>query len=161
MQKTKHLIIAFMAVCLIMLSACSGLRPYKNTMEKNLLVRTKTDSGSFFTSVKSRVDIYAVDDACKLTYQGTINLKNKEVPIGIPNSSPTYLDFVFSSSNFLANARGSTAFNVYLTPRSGHEYLAEASYLEGIYNVIIKEKKIGSSNMEELELKDCRPKQPL
>jgi hypothetical protein len=160
MQKTEYLVIAFMAVCLIMLSACSGLRPYANTMEKNLLVRTKTDSGSFFTSVKSRVDIYAVDDACKLTYLGTIDLKKKEVPIGILNSSPTYLDFVFSKSNFLANASGSTSFDVYLTPRSGYEYLAEASYLEGIYDVTIKEKKIGSNTMKELEMKDCLPDEP-
>lgn len=158
MQKTKSLIMAFTALWLIMMSGCSGLRPYKNAMEKNLLVRTKTDSGSFFTSVKSRVDIYAVDDTCQLTYQGTINLKNQEVPIGLPNSRPTYLDFVFSSSNFLANARGSTAFDVYLTPRSGFQYLAEASYLDGIYNVVIKERKTGSNKTEELEHKSCRPK---
>ncbi|MGD9367601.1 MAG: hypothetical protein PVH87_18015 [Desulfobacteraceae bacterium] len=159
MQKTNHLFIAILALCLILLNACSGLHAYKNTMEKNLLVKTKTDSGSFFTSVKARVDIYAVDDTCKLTYLGTINLKNKEVPIGLPNSSPTYLDFVFSSSNFLANARGSTAFDVYLTPRSGYEYLAEASYLDGIYNVVIKERKTGSNQTKELEHKDCRPQQ--
>jgi hypothetical protein len=159
LQKTNYLFIAFLAACLILLNACSGLHAYKNTMEKNLLVKTKTDSGSFFTSVKARLDIYAVDDACRITYQGTINLGKKEIPVGIPNNSPIYLDFVFSNSSFLANTSGSTNFDVCLTPRSGYEYIAESNYLDGIYNVVIKERKIGSNKTEELEHKYCRPKQ--
>ena len=97
-------------------------------------------------------------DACKNNYQGTVNLNKKRVSVGIPNEGASYLNFVFLRSGFLSNSSGSSAFDVYFTPRNGCEYLAEVSYLDGIYDVIIKEKRIGSNQMKELVPKDCRPR---
>ncbi len=156
-MKRLSLIVAALVLALLA-GGCSGIFPYKNDLDKNLTVRTKTDSGSFFTSVKARVDIYSVDDACKVTYRGTVDLKRPEVAIGLPAGSPNYLDFVFSSSSFLANAKGSTGFDLFFVTRPGHEYVAEASYVDGIYDVILKERKNGSNKLRELDFGECRPK---
>lgn len=150
------------ALALVLLLAtalgCSGLHPYKNNLDKNLVVRTKTASGSILTKVKARIDIYTVDDACDISYRGTVDLQRPEVAVGLPASGATYLNFVFSSSSFLAGAQGTTGFDTYLTTRPGYEYLAEASYVDGIYDVIFKEKKVGGNQLRELDYGECNPK---
>ena len=150
-------LLAFTA-CALLLSGCSGIFPYQNHLEKNLSVRTKTDSGSLFTSIKARVDVYTVDDACQLTYQGSVDLDRKEVPIGLPQNRKAYLDFIFSHSGFLSSRKGSTGFDVYFTTRHGFEYVAEAHYTEGIYDVVLKERKKGRKKMRELGYGECTPK---
>jgi len=147
-----------LALLLVTASGCSGLHPYRNTLDKNLTVRTKTDSGSILTSVKARVDIYTVDESCNLAYRGSVALQQPQVEIGLPAGGANYLNFVFSSSSFLAGARGATGFDRYFTTRPGYEYVAEASYVDGIYNVILKERKAGSKRLRELDDGECTPK---
>jgi len=157
MIRSKKLSTALVAISLLFMTGCSGIYPYKNNLDKNLSVKTKTESGSFFTSVKARVDIYSVDKVCKVAYQGSVDLKKPEVPIGLPVNSMTYLDFIFSSSSFLGNRKGVTGFHTYLTTQNGYEYIAEASYIDGIYNVILKEKKRGDNVTRELKYSECKP----
>ena len=145
-------------LCLLIITGCSGFYPYSNHLKKNLLVKTRTDSGSFFTSIKARVDIYTVDDACKLTYQGSVKLKSAEIPVGLPQNRPVFLDFIFSHSGFLSSKSGSTGFDTYFKTRSGYEYIAEAHYTDGIYDVVLKEKKIGSKKAREMPHGVCKPK---
>jgi hypothetical protein len=147
-----------LALLLITASGCSGPHPYSNNLDKNLTVRTKTASGSVLTSVKARVDIYAVDVACQFSYRGSVALQQPEVEIGLPAGGANYLNFVFSSSSFLAGAQGITGFDRYFTTRPGYEYIAEASYVDGIYNVILKERKAGSKRLRELDDGECTPK---
>ncbi len=149
---------ALLLAYLLFITGCSGIYPYKNNLSKNLLVNTKTDSGSIFSSVKARVDIYAVDNACKVTYKGTVDLKKPTVPVGLPQNSPIYLDFIFSHSGWLANKKGATGFDTFFKTRSGYEYIAEAHYTDGIYDVIMKEKKKGSKKARELAYGECKPK---
>jgi hypothetical protein len=152
--------IRFVVLVLLLMTAsgCSGIHPYRNDLAKNLTVRTKTASGSYFTSVKARVDIYAVDPSCGTTYRGSVALQRPEVEIGLPASGANYLNFVFASSSFLAGAHGATGFDRYFQTRPGHAYIAEASYVEGIYDVILKEKKPGSKQLRELDFGECKPK---
>jgi len=147
-----------LGVALVFVVGCSGIKPYKNNLDKNLSVSTTTSSGSFFTSVDARVDIYAVDAACQLTYNGTIDLDRPQVEIGLPYNQQNYLNFVFTSSGFLSSSQGSTGFDAYLKTRSGFTYLAEVSYDNGIYDVIIKEKKVGGGKPKELAFIGCTPK---
>jgi hypothetical protein len=146
-----------LTLLLVTASGCSGVYPYRNSLDKNLTVKTKVASGSIFTSVEARVDIYVADGDCNITYRGSVDLKRPEVDIGLPAGGANYLTFVFSSSTFLASHRGATGFDGYFRTRPGYEYVAEASYAEGIYDVILKEKMAGSSKLRELDFGECRP----
>ena len=147
-----------LATLLITASGCSGVYPYKNDLDKNLTVRTRLSSGSAFTSVKARLDIYGVDDACDRTYRGSVYLKRPEVEIGLPAGGANYLTFVFASSSCLAGTSGATGFDGYFRTRPGYDYIADARYDDGIYNVILKERKDGSNKLRELEFGGCTPK---
>jgi len=158
MSLYRYACLFVLAGLLVVAGGCSGLHPYRSDLAKNLTVQTKTASGSIFTSLRARVDIYAVDDACQLSYQGSVQLQQPEVAIGLPPDRACYLNFVFSSSSFLASARGTTGFDTYVQTRPGYQYLAEASYLEGIYDVILTEQKAGGGKPRELDYGRCTPK---
>lgn len=157
MPLTRTLRLLALALVLVTAGGCSGIYPYRNTHEKNLTVRTRLASGSVLTSVKARVDIYAVDEACNRTYRGSVDLKRPQVQIGLPAGGANDLDFVFASSTFLAGTRGATRFNRSFKTRPGYEYFAEASYVEGIYDVILQERKAGGNKLRELDFEKCTP----
>lgn len=143
-------------VCLLV--GCSGLKPYPNTLEENLHLHTRTDSGSVFSSVHAAVDIYRVNARCQTEYQGTVDLDKPAVAIGIPIDQPSYLSFGFSSSSWLANSNSIISYDTLLTPRVGFDYEFEVSYLDDIYHVAILEVHQGSNIRRQFErqtLSDC------
>lgn len=113
------------------ITGCSGLKTYPDTLEKNLLVRTKT-SGSLFMSVQVFLHIYDLKDDCKNEYLGTIKLKNGETQIGLPMGRPAYLAFVFHTDGIVPDT-------TILTPQPGVRYNADVNYADRIYNVSIHE----------------------
>jgi len=123
--------LAFWLVVIFSVTACSGLKTYPNTAEKNLLVKTKA-SGSPFMSVAVFLHIYDLKEDCKSDYLGSIKLKNGETQIGIPTGRPTYLAFVFHSDGFVPST-------TILTPRPGDRYIANVNYADRIYNLSIHE----------------------
>lgn len=141
-----------------LLAGCSGIKPYPNTFEKNIEIRTKTDS-RFLAKVRAAVDIYSVDTDCQTMYQGTIDLDKAAVAIGIPADRPSYLVFAFASSAFLSNSKSTISYDTLLTPRSGHNYTIDVSYIDDIYNVEIREKrprKRARRRIPQKELSSCR-----
>ncbi len=141
-------------VTVSLLAGCSGIRPYPNTMDKNLHIQTKTDSGSFFPKVRAAVDIYRVDGNCKTEYEGTIQLSKPSLDVGIPSHRLSYLVFVFSSSSFLASSNSTVTHDTLLKPRAGYDYHIKVSYIDDIYNVVIRETHPGKAGSRDIELKD-------
>lgn len=137
-----------------LLAGCSGLRPYPNTLDKNLRIRTETDSGSMFSKVRAEVDIFRVSADCKTEYQGTVKLNGPSVEVGIPSNKLSYLVFVFSKSSFLANSRSSISHETLLRARAGYNYEVKVSYSDDIYDVAIKEMHPRKSKGREIELRD-------
>ncbi len=135
-----------------LLVGCSGIKPYPNTLEKNLQIRTETKSGSIFSKVRSAVGIYRVDEQCRIEYQGTVNLDEPLVPVGIPADRLSYLVFAFASSSLLANARSTISQETLLKPRAGYSYLIAVSYQDDIYNVIVREDHPRKGISREIEL---------
>ena len=137
------------------LTACSGVKTYSNTLNKNLHVTTKTDS-----SVDAAIDIYRVKSDCSIKYSGTIQLDNSTVDIGIPAGRSSYLAFTFSSSSFLSGS-STTTYSTLLRPRTDqNKYDIDVSYIENIYNVVIRERRRGSNKGREIETRDlstCKP----
>lgn len=152
---TKWYLLGLMAVVGVLVG-CSGKYAYPNTLSKNLHIQTETESGSFFSSVRAAVGIYRVDEHCKIEYQGTVDLDERPIAVGIPSGRPSYLVFEFASSSFLANSSRSITYETLLVPVAGRDYRLRVSYLDDIYNVEIREFQPGSTVDREIERKDLR-----
>lgn len=137
-----------------LLTCCSGIKPYPNTLDKNLHIQTETESGSIFSKVWAVVDIYRVDEYCQIEYEGTVNLDKPLVEIGIPSDRLSYLVFSFSSFSFLASSSSTINHDTLLKPRVGYNYDIKVSYIENIYNVVVWETHSHKSTSREIELKD-------
>ena len=124
-----------------LLGACSAVKTYPNNHEKNLLIKTRTDSGSVFSSIEAALDIYSVEKSCQVNYLGTVKLDSPQVSVGIPQDKPRLLSFRFGSSGFFSNASSSISYDTLLLPRKGHHYDINVKYIDDIYNVEIFEKK--------------------
>ena len=141
------------------LAACSGKFTYPNTLAKNLSIRTETASGSPFSSVDAALGIYRVDERCRIEYQGTVDLDDGTVAVGIPSGRPSYLVFEFANASFLAGSRRSITYETLLVPEAGHDYRLEVSYVDDIYNVEIRESRPddpGSRRITRRDLRTCR-----
>ena len=141
------------------ITGCSGLKTYHSELENNLQIKTQTDSGSIFSNLDAAVDIHKVNPDCSTEYAGTIQLDDSSKDIGIPAGRSSYLVFVFEKSGIFS-AETSTTYNTLIRPRKGYQYIAEVSYQENIYNVIINEIDPGSRKNREIETRGmyaCRP----
>ncbi len=124
----------------VSLIGCSGLRPYPNDLEKNLVIRTDTDAGSMFSKVRADVDIFGINADCETEYRGTVSLNEPSVAVGIPPGNLNYMVFVFSNSSFLFGSSSTMRHATLLKTRAGHTYDIEVRYMDDIYNVAINEK---------------------
>ena len=148
-----------MAACLWSLAAlagCSGMKPYQSTPDNNLHLHTAADSGSWFSSVSAAVDIYRVGTDCKTVYEGSVQLNQPTIDIGIPPNRWSELVFVFATSSFLGNRSGSMTHETFLKPRSGYRYEVQVTYKDDMYNVAVRVTHPSSSVAREIERKDLR-----
>ena len=142
-----------------LLSGCSGIKTYKNTLANNFHIKIETDSGSMFSKLRTAVDIYRVDAECKTEYEGTVQLKNTSVEVGIPSDRLSYLVFVFAKSGFLSNSSSMMSYDAMLKPRAGYNYDVKVTYMDDIYNVVMYETRPDKKKGREIELKglnDCK-----
>jgi len=135
-----------------LLAACSGIKTYPDIPEKNLQVRTSTESGSVFSKVRASLDISRVDPQCRTEYEGTVDLKKASVKVGIPAERWSYLVFYFASSGFLSNRSSTMAQSTLLKPRAGYRYDVEVTYRDDTYNVVIHESRTGTGGGREIAL---------
>ena len=133
-------------------AGCSGIKPYPNQLEKNLQVRTSTDSGSIFSSVRASLSILRVDAQCRTEYEGTVDLRNGPAEVGVPVDRWSYLVFDFSSSGLFSGS-STTKQATLLKPRAGYRYDVEVSYRGDMYNVVIREGRSGTSAGREVTLR--------
>ena len=132
---------------------CSGIRPYPNTLDKNVQVRTETRSASIFSSTRASMAIYRVDPQCRVEYEGTMDLDHPLVQVGLPTDRVSYLVFGFYSSSFLGNPRSSISQETVLRTRPGHSYDIDVSYRNSLYNVVVHERQPRTGERRELELR--------
>ena len=155
----KHSSYTVLLFTIGLITGCSGLKTYNSDLENNLQIKTQTDSGSIFSSMQAAVDIHKVNPDCSTEYAGTIQLDDSSKVIGIPAGRSSYLVFVFEKSGFFS-AETSTTYNTLIRPRNGYQYIAEVSYQENIYNVIINELDPGNRKSREIETRGmyaCKP----
>jgi hypothetical protein len=151
--------IAVLFTAIAILCGCSGLKTYRGDYASNLRIVTTTDS-TFLSRVHAAVDIYNVDAGCAISYQGTVELDDPTVTIGIAPDETSYLVFVFSSSAFLANSDGTISYETMLRPKAGELYDVDVSYQNNLYNVGIRERGNsgrGDGLMPPDPLESCTP----
>lgn len=146
----------FLALAAGLLAGCSGIRPYPDTPDRNLLIRTDARSGSAFSRVRAAVDIYRVDEQCRADYQGTVELDQPEVSAGIPADRSSYLAFRFSGSGLLGGTSSSISKETLLNPRAGHRYDIDVTYRDDIYNVVIREYPASGGPGRDIEFRNLR-----
>ncbi|HEY7531961.1 MAG TPA: hypothetical protein VH681_04155 [Nitrospiraceae bacterium] len=138
------------------LFGCSGMKPYTNSMEKNLHVQTTIASGSMFSSVHAAVDIHRLSADCSTAYEGTVELNSPTVDIGVPSNRWSRLVFVFDSYSFWGNRSGTISYETLLRPLVGYHYPIKVTYRDDQYNVDLHETRLGSPLSREIERKDPR-----
>ena len=141
-----------------LVAGCSGIKTYPDTLAKNLHITTEAASGSAFSRMRVALHIHQVDANCRTEYQGTVQLDEPSVQVGIPPDRLSYLVFSFSSSTFLGGSSSSISYDTLLRPRPGLTYTARASYADGIYHVEIRESDPRRSAGREIQrrgLDDC------
>lgn len=138
------------------LAACSGIKTYPNTFDKNIDIHTDTRSNEFLGKVKTDVDIFRVDADCEGEYLGTVKLDEPAMAIGLPPDRPSYLVFNFSSSAFFSSTSSSINYATLLKPRSGYRYDIKVSYIDNIYDVAIREVNSHQSVGREIERRPLR-----
>lgn len=131
-----------------LVAGCSGIKPYPNMLEKNVQIRTTTETGSTFSKIRVAIDIYRVDAQCKLEYQGSVNLDQPLIAVGLPPDRLTYLVFSFTNSTFLGGAGSTIGQQTLLKPRAGNSYDIAVSYKDDMYNVVIRENRPKSVSRE-------------
>ena len=142
-----------------LLAGCFGVKPYPNTLDKNLHVQTVTESGSWFSRVRTAIDIHRVGKDCAIDYEGTVQLTEPTTDIGIQPDRWSHLVFVFASSSFWANRSGTITYETLLKPRPHYHYAVAVSYKNDLYHVAIRETPPNRSSGHEIEplaLSACR-----
>ena len=128
--------LAVLATAVLMSAGCATKR-YPNSLEKNVLVRTRTESG-FLSKVRADVDVFRVDPDCQVEYLGTMKLDKPSIPVGLANE-PAYLVFGFASSSWLMNSSSTISYETLLTPRADYDYEIGVSYVDNMYQVVVQE----------------------
>ncbi len=141
---SKKLFFFSLALGALLLSGCSNLKAYPQQENQNITISSATDSGSFFSSVHTEVDIYTLDEKCNRQYEGTLYPTAQTLVSGIDIGKRTLISFVFAKSSFFGNSSSSTNYPLYLKARKGYTYEFIASYKDSIYNVELFE--INKSN---------------
>lgn len=143
-------VISFRATLLLLAaglaSACSSLHPYQSSAPDNMNISVDVRSGS------ARVDVYSADKPCDVSYQGTVDLSDKKVKIGIPANRMSYLVFSFEGGSYFTGYH-TTSTAIYLTPRAGYRYEAAVSYADAMYSATIYEQDAHGARREIPRLK--------
>lgn len=147
---SKTIVLIATLCCLIV--GCSGLKTYRSDNQKNLYINTQTDARGWFSGVDASLDIYRIQGDCELDYQGTVELRNSRVEVGVPAGEPAFLAFRFESSAFLANSHSSMSYDLTLNPLVGYIYDVGVTYRDNIYNVEVQERASGETESQAMVL---------
>jgi hypothetical protein len=121
--------------CIVtLLTACSSMHAYEQTAPDNMLVTTDIRSGS------ARMHIYETDGHCTENYLGTVDLPdNGKTKLGTPAGKPIALAFDFYGGSAYFTGAHSISYDTYLTPRAGHHYEIQVSYVDKMYGATVYE----------------------
>ncbi len=124
--------VALLALIAGMASGCSSTHPYASSTPENMTITTDVRSGT------ANLDVYSVEAPCKTNYEGTVDLSDAKLRIGVPANKLICLEFNFDGGNYFTGYRH-TYYRMYLTPRAGYHYDTAVSYVDAMYGATIYE----------------------
>lgn len=130
---------ATVLVLVAFLAGCAGTRPYHSNLDRNLQLSAVAESSRVLSTMTVAVDIYSVTPDCSIDYQGTVDFGAEPIRTGIPVDRTSYLVFKFLDASFWTNSSSTLSYDAVLVPKPGGDYRIEASYLDDIYDVVIRE----------------------
>lgn len=153
-----------MALLVLSVCACSGLKTYPNTLETNARIHVRADGGTLLSRIGIELDLYAVDAGCGSKYLGTLELDEPTIELGLPLDQKVRLAYVFSRDAILGTS-GTTVIEMMVTPRRGERYEFDVAYLKEGYTATGRLFPAGETQgkgIEHSRLRDCTPaKQPV
>ena len=153
--RKRWMILAVLLLFTGLISSCAGIKPYPNTLKKNITIKTSSNGG-FLTTVNVQVHISKVDKNCQGEYIGTVKLTSPVEKVGLQTGKWSYLSFNFATSTFLGGSNTSISLGTLLKPRKGHTYDLDVTYFENIYNVEIFEKNPRGKKTREIDLRNLQ-----
>lgn len=143
----SSILVSLASLAMLAGGCASALKPYPNTLPKNLQVHAKTDPNALFSWVDIDISIYEGVSACQYDYRGTMRLGQTGTEIGLPVGNPSYLQFWFTRSSL--NSSAMVPYGVVLTPQAGYTYTADVHYAGGTYHAVLYER--GATGVRPLE----------
>ena len=131
----------------VFISACASVKYYPEKSNKNVELIIEKEDGSVFSGMEAGVHLYSIDKKCELTHLGYVEIEKAKTRIGVDTGKQTYIDFVFVSSGMFSN-NSSMTYGSVLKPKKGYHYQLKASYIEGIYDLKILEKRKGKKTRQ-------------
>lgn len=134
-----------------LLAGCASDKRYATLPEQNLVIRTDIQSG-----VRAVLGVHAVDAKCEPAYEGSVQLDQAVVRVGIPRGRPSLLLFRFATSSFLGSRQGAVDRETLLQPRPGATYDIRVTYKDDLYDVVIREVQAPGGQGREVPLAALR-----
>lgn len=147
----------FLLMLVSFLSACASTKVFKDQSAKNIEVIIEKDKGSIFNATEVNVEVWKLEADCKTILLGKVDNESPKYKIGLQPGKLAYINFRFFSSGMFSNDNSMT-YGSLIIPREGYNYQLKASYVEGIYNLEIFEKKPGKKTrrLETRHYDDCK-----
>ena len=155
----RNLIVSLIA---LLLTACSGVKPYPNTGNKNFSVKAEPDSvAALLKNAGATLDIYGVNPDCSTVYKGTVRLDQPVTEIALPPKQQSHLVFALG---VLAGS-SDVSYKTLFEPRAGYRYMAtvrEAQHLgsvpetapvDNLLDIVIYEMNPGGRQSREIDPK--------
>jgi hypothetical protein len=147
----------------LFLAACSGVKPYPNSGNKNFSVKAETDAVSvLLKNAGASLDIYRVNPDCTTVYQGNVRLDQPVTEIALPPKQPSYLVFALG----VLSGSSDIGYKTLLEPRAGYRYMAtvreiqhlgtvpETAQVDNLLDIVIYEMNPGGRQSRALEFSD-------
>lgn len=144
----------------VFIGGCASVKPYPNTLDKNVRIRSETVAGSPLFRIKTALAVHRVDERCQLELEGVVDINQPAVSLGLPSNRWSYLDFTFSNSSSAAESANSISRETLFRPRAGYRYDIAITYRKDAYHVEIREISAKGGAGRAVQFRDisvCRP----
>ena len=152
-----------LAALLLGLTACASVWPYRADLPHNLEFSSPGLKGGFLTSAEVSLNLFSADDACELTYQGSVVLRPGDGPreIGLPTDREIYARIFVETRGLLQNRTKTRSHEFQFRPRKGYRYAVVYTHRKKSYGTRFTQTHVHSGRTSELPVgtwEACRPR---
>ena len=143
-----------LAVALLVAGGCASVRPYDASHPDNLTFSSPGLQGSLFSSPDVSLHVFFADDACELSYQGSVVLAPGSGPrqIGLPTGRDIYARIRVYDRSWLRNRTKTRIDEFHFAPSPGYHYELRYSHQRKLYGRTIEETNVRTSRTREMRV---------